>query len=89
MALTKEKKTKIISTYRIHKRDTGSAEIQVAVLTDNINTLAEHFGKHSKDHHSRYGLIKMVNRRKKLLSYLEKNNPASYKELISRLELRK
>lgn len=65
MALTKDSKDKIIGDYRVSKRDTGSSEVQVAVLTHNINGLASHFKKNPKDNHSRFGLIKMVNRRKK------------------------
>lgn len=89
MALTKDKKTSVISNYRINKRDTGSAEVQVALLTERINTLTEHFNGHGKDHHSRFGLIKMVSKRKKLLTYLQKTNQERYKEIITRLELRK
>ena len=89
MVLIKERKKKVISDYRIHKRDSGSVEVQVAVLTDKINALSAHFEKNSKDHHSRFGLIKMVSKRKKLLSYLNKTYPERYKELITRLDLRK
>ena len=89
MALTKERKKKVISDYKIHKKDSGSVEVQVAVLTDQINALSSHFEKNSKDHHSRFGLIKMVSKRKKLLSYLQKTYPERYKSLIARLELRK
>ncbi len=89
MALTKERKKKVISDYKTHKRDSGSVEVQVAVLTDQINALSSHFEKNPKDHHSRFGLIKMVSKRKKLLSYVQKLHPERYKELITRLELRK
>ena len=89
MALTKERKKKVISEYRVHKKDSGSVEVQVAILTDQINTLSSHFEKNSKDHHSRFGLIKMVSKRKKLLSYLQKTYPERYKALITRLDLRK
>ena len=90
MALTKEKKKKIVSDYKRDKKDTGSAEVQVALLTERINSLTTtHFGTHVKDHHSRYGLIKMVGQRKRLLQYLQKIDPKRYKELITRLELRK
>ena len=89
MALTKEEKLKVVSEFRLHKRDTGSAESQVAVLTERINRLSGHFEKNVKDHHSRYGLIKMVNRRKKLLTYLQRTNPEAYRQLITRLDLRK
>lgn len=89
MALTKEKKQGIISEYRINKRDTGSAAVQIAVLTERINGLAVHFESRKKDHHSRHGLIKMVTKRKRLLTYVQKTNPEKYKELITRLDLRK
>jgi small subunit ribosomal protein S15 len=89
MALTKEQKTKILSEYRVHKKDTGSGEAQIAMLTDQINRLSGHFEKHKKDHHSRFGLIRMVNKRKKLLTYLQRTNPEGYRQLITRLDLRK
>ena len=90
MAITKEKKKKIISDFKRDKKDAGSAEVQVALLTERINSLTgTHFSTHVKDHHSRYGLIKMVGRRKRLLLYLQKTDPKKYKELIARLDLRK
>jgi small subunit ribosomal protein S15 len=89
MALTKEQKKKVVSESRRDKKDTGSAEVQVSLLTERINTLSEHFKTHRKDNHSRYGLIKMVGQRKKLLNYLNKIDPARYKSLIARLDLRK
>ena len=89
MSLAKEAKKKIISDYKVHKRDSGSVEVQVAVLTGQLHSLSGHFEKNPKDHHSRYGLIKMVTRRKKLLTYLQKTYPERYKALISRLDLRK
>ena len=89
MSLTKDKKKKVISDYKVHKRDSGSSDIQVAILTEQINALSAHFEKNPKDHHSRFGLIKMVGKRKKLLSYLQKTDPERYKALISRLDLRK
>ena len=89
MALTKEKKKKVIADYKRDKHDTGSAEVQIALLTERINELSEHFKSHAKDHHSRYGLIKMVGLRKRLLAYLNETNPESYKKIIARLELRK
>ena len=89
MSLTKDHKKKVISDFKVHKRDSGSAEVQVAVLTEQINALTPHFEKNPKDHHSRYGLIKMVSKRKKLLSYIQKTEPERYKALISRLDLRK
>ncbi len=89
MALTKDKKKKVIADYKRDKHDTGSAEVQIALLTERINELSSHFKSHVKDHHSRYGLIKMVGQRKRLLSYLHKTNAESYKKLIVRLDLRK
>ena len=89
MALTKEKKKKIITEFRIEKRDTGSPELQVALLTERINGLGEHFKTHRKDNHSRYGLIQMVGQRKRLLNYLQRKDPERYKNLITRLDLRK
>ncbi|MBI3316722.1 MAG: 30S ribosomal protein S15 [Candidatus Omnitrophica bacterium] len=89
MALVKEKKRKVISDFKREKTDTGSAEVQVALLTTRINQLSEHFKKNVKDHHSRYGLIKMVGKRKRLLSYLGDRAPERYKSLITRLDLRK
>lgn len=89
MALTKERKTKILKENQKKASDTGSCEVQVALLTERINELTEHFKKHAKDHHSRYGLIKMVERRKKLLKYLEREYPDRYKALIQKLDLRK
>ncbi|MDP3919305.1 MAG: 30S ribosomal protein S15 [Candidatus Omnitrophota bacterium] len=89
MALAKETKTKVIADYRRSKTDAGSPEVQVAVLTERINGLSPHFEANKKDHHSRYGLIKMVSRRKRLLNYLRKIAPDRYQDLISRLNLRK
>ncbi len=89
MSLTKDKKKKTIADYRRGKNDTGSAEVQIALLTQRINELAGHFKSHAKDHHSRYGLIRMVGQRKRLLAYLQKTNPEDYRKLIARLELRK
>ncbi len=89
MALSKEKKKKIVQDYKCNKHDTGSAEVQVALLTERINGLSEHFKTNVKDHHSRYGLIKMVGQRKRLLNYLKKIDSERYQKLISRLDLRK
>jgi small subunit ribosomal protein S15 len=82
-------KAEIIKEYRIEEGDTGSPEVQVALLTHNINTLQEHFRAHKQDHHSRRGLIRMVNQRRKLLDYLKRKNANRYAELISRLGLRR
>ena len=87
--LVKEKKKKVLGEFRRHKNDTGSADVQIALLTGRINELAGHFKTHVKDHHSRYGLIKMVGQRKRLLTYLRRVHPEKYKELIARLDLRK
>lgn len=89
MPLTKETKKKVFSQYQKSKNDTGSAEVQIALLTERINSLEQHFAANSKDHHSRFGLIKMVSRRKKLLTYVRNESPERYKDLITRLELRK
>jgi small subunit ribosomal protein S15 len=89
MALEKTKKKEIISKNKKTKNDTGSSEVQVAILTERINGLSPHFSQHKKDHHSRYGLIKMVSRRKKLLAYLKREDPEKYKQLIASLDLRK
>ncbi len=89
MALAAEMKAEIINEYQIEKGDTGSPEVQVALLTHNINALQEHFRAHKKDHHSRRGLIRMVNQRRKLLDYLKSKDASRYLELIKRLELRR
>ena len=89
MPLTKETKKKVLSDFKRDKHDTGSVEVQVALLTERINGLAGHFQSHVKDHHSRYGLIRMVGERKRLLNYLHQSDPERYKNLIARLDLRK
>ncbi|MDD4570077.1 MAG: 30S ribosomal protein S15 [Tepidanaerobacteraceae bacterium] len=89
MALVKEIKQTIIDEYKIHDNDTGSPEVQIAMLTKRINQLTEHLKLHKKDHHSRRGLLKMVGNRRALLNYLKKNNLERYKNLIKKLELRK
>ena len=81
-------KAKIVSDFQRAKADTGSPEVQVALLTARINELTEHFKAHTKDHHSRRGLLRMVSRRRKLLDYLKGKSPESYKALIGRLGLR-
>ncbi len=85
----KQKKKDIINSLAIHKKDVGSAEIQVGLLSDKIEKLAVHFKKFKKDKHSTVGLSKSVNKRKKLLSYLKRKNPESYDKLIKKLNLRK
>jgi small subunit ribosomal protein S15 len=79
----------VITEYRTHETDTGSSEVQVAILTERINELSEHFKVHKKDHHSRRGLLKLVSRRRRLLSYLRRKNLESYTTLIGRLGLRR
>ena len=89
MALDAENKSEIIKQYQTAEGDTGSPEVQVALLTHNINSLQEHFRSHKKDHHSRRGLIRMVNQRRKLLDYLRSKDATRYAELIKRLGLRR
>ncbi len=89
MALTAESKNEIIKEYQTKDGDTGSPEVQVALLTHNINSLQEHFRSHNKDHHSRRGLIRMVNQRRKLLDYLNGKDASRYVELIKKLGLRR
>ena len=89
MALSADTKLEIINDYRVQEGDTGSPEVQVALLTRNINSLQDHFRAHKKDHHSRRGLIGMVNRRRKLLDYLKAKDVSRYQTLIKRLELRR
>jgi small subunit ribosomal protein S15 len=88
-ALNSEKKSEIIADYRRDSSDTGSPEVQVALLSARINQLSDHFGEHKKDHHSRRGLLRMVNHRRKLLDYLKGVDQGRYKELIGRLGLRR
>ncbi|MBI5086167.1 MAG: 30S ribosomal protein S15 [Acidobacteria bacterium] len=89
MALLAEAKTKTITKYRVHKTDTGSPEVQIALLSQNILLLTEHFKIHKKDHHSRRGLLTMVARRRRLLDYLKSRSPERYKSLILSLGLRR
>ena len=89
MALAVEQKSQTISKYRIHKSDSGSPEVQVALLSQRILLLTEHFKTHKKDHHSRRGLLSMVARRRKLLNYLKDRNPERYKTLIESLGIRR
>ncbi|MFS0643454.1 30S ribosomal protein S15 [Siminovitchia sp. 179-K 8D1 HS] len=89
MSITQERKNEIISQYRIHETDTGSPEVQIAVLTEEINNLNQHLRIHKKDHHSRRGLMKMVGRRRNLLTYLRNKDVQRYRELIDRLGLRR
>jgi small subunit ribosomal protein S15 len=87
--LTLEKKAEIIAKYRLHEGDTGSPEVQIAILTERINYLTEHLKVHKKDHHSRRGLLKMVGQRRGLLNYLYKTDIQRYRSIIERLGLRK
>lgn len=89
MPLTKEAKANLINNYRVHQNDTGSPEVQVALLTEQINALTEHLKIHKKDHHSRRGLLMMVGRRRRLLEYLRREDPERYHSLVERLGLRK
>lgn len=87
--LTKEETEKIIKEYKSHPKDSGSPEVQIALLTNRINYLTEHFKNHKKDYHSRNGLMKLVGRRRRLLAYLRKKDSARYESLIKKLNLRK
>jgi len=89
VALNKDRKTDIIGTYKTHDSDTGSPEVQIAILSERINYLTEHFKIHAKDHHSRRGLLKLVGQRRRLLDYLKSKDPARYAEIIRRLGIRK
>ncbi len=89
MALTKDVKNEILKKFRVHEKDTGSPEVQIALLTKRINELNEHFKTHKKDYHSRRGLLKLVGRRKRLLEYLKRKDYDRYKKLIKELSLRK
>ena len=89
MALVKENKEKVITGFRVHGTDTGSASVQIALLTERINLLTDHFKVHKKDHHSRRGLLKMVSQRRKLLEYLKTTDRDEYKKVVDRLSLRK
>jgi small subunit ribosomal protein S15 len=89
MAISQERKNEIINQFKIHENDTGSPEVQIAVLTEQINNLNEHLRVHKKDHHSRRGLLKMVGKRRNLLNYLRKKDVTRYRELINKLGLRR
>ena len=89
MAVVNEKKERLIQDFRVHGTDTGSAPVQVALLTERITLLTEHFKVHRKDHHSRRGLLKLVSQRRKLLEYLKSTDREEYKKVIDRLNLRK
>jgi small subunit ribosomal protein S15 len=87
--ISKATKVTTIADYRKHEADTGSTEVQVALLTQRINELSDHFKTHKKDHHSRRGLLKLVSQRRRLLNYLRRTGPDRYQELIKRLGLRR
>ena len=89
MAFNKDRKTDVIGNYRTHESDTGSPEVQVALLSDRISYLTEHFKTHAKDHHSRRGLLMLVGQRRRLLDYLKRKDTERYAELIRRLGIRK
>jgi small subunit ribosomal protein S15 len=89
VGLTKERKTTVIDSYKTHEGDTGSPEVQVAILSERINDLTEHFKVHAKDHHSRRGLLQIVGQRRRLLDYLKRKDSKRYAELIRRLGIRK
>lgn len=89
MPLTRESKTSLIERHRVHAKDTGSPEVQVAVLSERINYLTEHFRVHRKDHASRRGLLSMVGKRKRLLDYLRRRAPGRYQQIVESLGIRK
>ena len=89
MSITPERKLELVKEFATHEGDTGSPEVQVAVLTERITNLTEHFKTHKKDHHSRRGLLQLVNRRRSLLDYLKRKDNARYKALIEKLGLRR
>ena len=89
MALNLEQKTTIITDYKLHEKDTGSSEVQNALLTKRVTYLTEHFKTHSKDHHSRLGLLKLVSKRRKLLDHLKKEDVSRYQSIISKLGIRR
>ena len=89
MVLHRDQKSELIGSYQVHKSDTGSPEVQVALLSERISYLTEHFKIHAKDHHSRRGLLKLVGQRRRLLDYLKTKDSGRYTDLIGRLGLRK
>ncbi len=88
MALTKEHKAEVLNSHKAHETDTGSSEVQVALLTERIRKLSEHFGTHKRDNNSKRGLLKMVGQRRRLLRYLERTNIGRYRTLVTKLGLR-
>jgi len=89
MSIEPEKKAELLGSFRLHETDTGSPEVQIALLTERISNLTEHFKDHKKDHHSRRGLLQLVSQRRKLQAYLKRKDPERYQTLIQRLGLRK
>ena len=89
MTLNIEQKTNIITDYKLHEKDTGSSEVQIALLTKRVSYLTDHFKTHSKDHHSRRGLLKLVSKRRKLLDHLKKESIDRYQSIISKLGIRR
>lgn len=89
MSTTKQQKSDLINQYRVHDADTGSPEVQIALLSNRISYLTEHFKSHAKDHHSRRGLLKLVGRRRRLLDYLKKTDVERYRSIIDKLGIRK
>jgi small subunit ribosomal protein S15 len=89
MSITKEKKEELIGNYKKHEKDTGSPEVQIALLTERITNLTDHFKTHKKDHHSRRGLLKLVGQRRRLLDYLKGKDIGRYREIIAKLGIRK
>lgn len=89
MSTTKEQKSNVINQYRVHDADTGSPEVQIALLSNRISYLTEHFKSHAKDHHSRRGLLKLVGRRRRLLDYLKQIDVERYRSIIDKLGIRK
>lgn len=89
MAISQERKAELINEFKTHENDTGSPEVQIAVLTEQINNLNDHLRTHKKDHHSRRGLMKMVGKRRNLLTYLRNNDVQRYRDLITKLGLRR
>ncbi len=89
MTLEPDQKKGVIEKHKLHEKDTGSPEVQIALLTERIIYLTGHFKTHKKDHHSRQGLLKIVNQRRSLLNYLKRNNPPKYRKLIDELGIRK
>ena len=89
MSIKKETKTALIQEHKIHEKDTGSPEVQIAILTERVNNLTDHFKLHKKDHSSRRGLLKLVSKRRRLLDYLKKHDKAKYEKMLEKLKLRK